>query len=157
MENNEIKGKINKLKFLWAVFWADLLIFWFIFSKFVTKDSNIEPDKLLNLTYLSYFSAGILIALAYMIYKNIVKKSSKTSDFQEYYKAVLIKLLLFELAGIVSLYVYFMSDKVEILYVLGIIIIIFLINMPSESDFYRDFGKPKEKNRLGGETEEEKN
>lgn len=102
---------------------------------------NKETAYILNTIIIMVTVAAI--PAGYYLYSQKTKEPSKYGSFSEklriYRKFTLIRFALFDTAGFCSLVVYFLTCSKQPMYLLLIVIILFLINKPTEQRFVNDF------------------
>ncbi|MCX6257193.1 MAG: hypothetical protein NTW49_04745 [Bacteroidia bacterium] len=84
-----------------------------------------------------------LIPSGYYFYNKYSKELSGKGTPEEklagYRKGVITRFVLFDLAGLSSLVIYALTNSQQSLYFILIIIVLFLINLPTETRFKTDF------------------
>lgn len=145
MDLADIKKRIKKITIIWIALLLELGLA-FCISYFVLAPENLQPENNLIHHYFLYFAyLSVLAAIpgGYYFYTNKIKQNRSYFSVKEKYKiyftAVIIKYVIFEFAGIISLVAFLVTEQTEPLYMFAITIIAVLINMPSSFRFKKDF------------------
>jgi len=137
------------------------IIFYAILSQFVIisiivyslKSMKIVEDVIKNNNKLLMIVPAImliLILVAFLYYDRLAKKSkaleNEDEQFAIFKNAMIIKLAVIDLVGLLTAVMMFLIYIDSYLYMLGIIFVFFLLSAPSEQKFRKDF--IEKKNRL---------
>ena len=141
--NEAIKGMM--IIYLSLVFGLLLFLGLTVFMHYSNNTAsllNAELEYILSTTALLISIASI--PLGYYIFSAKAKQATQLSGIDKkidaYRNAIIIKFALFETAGLFNLIVFYLSQNKQSLMVFALVIIIFLINRPSISNYYDSVG-----------------
>ena len=130
-------------------------IFVIIFVQFLTiagimyylKKAEIVNDLIDISNKLTIIIPILMIAsilISYVIYDRIAKSSQKIEDNEElqvkkFFTASLVKIVMLDFVGILVALMLLLLFQQTYVYMLGIIIVFFMLNFPNEAKFKKDF------------------
>lgn len=143
--------KFKKLKLIFLVIFSQFaiisaVVYYLKYTKII-EDIIETTNKIIM-----YVPAVMLISLliGFFIYNSLAKKSMKLEDeneqFNLYKKAVFLKLAIIEFVGLLTAIMLVLIYNKSYIYMLGIILVFFLLSIPSEQKFRKEF--IERKNRL---------
>lgn len=146
---------LNQIKKLFIIFLSGF-VFYSLVIIILKKVVNVSDMITLSskLTIVAMFLMVISILVAYFVYDRFAKKSQaiEEEDDEEqlnkqlklFKKASLIKMAMLDFVGFISATMLLLLYQTSYLYMLGIIVVFFMINFPNEIKFRRDFVKRKD-------------
>ena len=139
-----MKETIKKLKLIFTIVFAQFVgiagIVMFL-KKVKNIDDIIDISSKITVIVPIVMIASILIA--YIIYDRIAKSSQKIEDeelqIKKYFKASFVKIIMLDFVGLLVTVMLFLLYQETYMYMLGIIVVFFLLNIPNEMKFKKDF------------------
>ncbi|MBN2893683.1 MAG: hypothetical protein JXL97_17570 [Bacteroidales bacterium] len=145
-----MEAVIKKLKLIFIVVFVQFAVIAGIVVLLKTQEivkDTIDLSNKLTMIIPILMIASILVA--YFIYDRIARLSRKIEvdeqkRLKNYFSASMIKIAMFDFVGILVSIMLLLFYQQTYLYMLGIIIIFFLMNLPNETKYKKDFEPPKE-------------
>ncbi len=149
-DNGSVKQQINQLTIIYiAMILGQIFFLVIIFFIFKQNGTGFDiPEAKYVFTYLAPLLTIGAIPAGYFLYsrqcKNGANLESIEQKFNTFRTASIIKYALFEFAGMINLLAYMFTYSQQFIFLFLIVIVIFLINKPSESRFNSDLNNETE-------------
>lgn len=140
---------IKKLKLIFMIVFGQFVLIGggaFALKHFEIMADMIDISNKITVVIPILMIASILIS--YFVYDRIAKSSQKIEEeeiqLKKFFTASMVKIVMLDFVGLLVVVMLLLFYQKTYLYMLGIIVVFFLLNFPNELKFKKDFKSKRE-------------